>query len=200
LLALALVLAVVAGLEPSFSDRAPERLNLRYVEQAGKAWWLADPVDRLPESLKAAAHFSDRPERRVQFGYVAAAGSAQFPAPSAAIRRAGDAVTINLNAAGAGVALLVPKEAGLKAVSLGGVTVPAYGGRMTVSCATPDCGSAQMVLQLSSAAPVDLTLIAYRHGLPPQAAALLKARPAWAVPSQSGDATLLAATLRVPAR
>jgi hypothetical protein len=199
-LTLAVVLAVVAGLEPAFSDRAPERLNLRYVEQAGKAWWLADPVARLPDSLRAAARFSDRPERRVQFGYAAPAGNAQFPAPSATIQRNGDAVTINLNAAGAGVALLVPKEAGLKAVSLGGVTVPASGGRVTVSCATPDCGSAQMVLQLSSTVPANLTLIAYRHGLPPQAADLLKARPTWAVPSQSGDATLLAATLQVPAR
>jgi hypothetical protein len=199
-LALALVLAVVAGFEPAFSERAPERLNLRYVEQAGKAWWLADPVDRLPESLKAAAHFSDRPERRLQLGYAAPAGNAQFPAPSAAIQRSGDAVTINLNAAGAGVALLVPKEAGLNSVSLGGVTVPASGARTTISCATPDCGSAQMVLKLSSAAPVKLTLIAYRHGLPPQAAGLLKARPTWTVPSQSGDATLLAATLQVPAR
>jgi hypothetical protein len=190
----------VAGLEPAFSARAPERLNLRYVEQAGKAWWLADPVARLPDGLKAAARFSDRPERRVQFGYVAPAGNAQFPAPSAAVRREGDAVTINLNAAGDGVALLVPKEAGLKAVSLGGITAPSSGGRVTVSCATPDCGSAQMVLQLSSATSVNLTLIAYRHGLPPQAASLLKARPTWAVPSQSGDATLLTATLRVPAR
>ena len=199
-LLLAVVLAVAAGLQPAFSDRAPERLNLRYVEQDGKAWWLADPVARLPKELKAAAHFSDRPEQRVQFGYAAPAGEAQFPAPSAAVHRSGDTVTLNLNAAGDGMVLLVPKEAGLKAVKLGGVTTPAYGRRVAIACATPDCGSAQMVLELSSAAPVKLTLFAHRRGLPPQGAALLKARPSWAVPSQSGDATLLASTVTVPGR
>jgi len=199
-LLLAIMLAVAAGLEPSFSEKAPERLNLRYVEQDGKAWWLADPVARLPQSLRAAAHFSDRPEQRVQFGYMAPAGSAQFPAPSAAVQRSGDTVTLNLNAAGDGVVLLVPREAGLKAFSLNGVTVPAGGRRVAIACATPDCGPAHMVLTLSSAAPVKLTLFSHRRGLPPQGAALLKARPSWTVPSQSGDATLLAATIAVPAR
>ena len=199
-LVLALVLAVVAGLEPAFSDRAPERLNLRYVEEDGKAWWLADPVVRLPQALKATAHFSDRPEQRIQFGYAAPAGAAQFPAPSAAVSRSGDTVTLNLNAAGDGVVLVVPKDAGLKAVKLGGVTTQAYGRRVAIACATPDCGSAQVVLELSSAAPVKLSLFAHHRGLPAQGAALLKARPSWAVPSQSGDATLLASTVTVPAR
>ena len=73
-------------------------------------------------------------------------------------------------------------------------------GCLAIACATPDCGPAHMVLELSSATPVKLTLFSHRRGLPPQGAALLKARPAWTVPSQSGDATVLAATIAVPAR
>ena len=191
---------MIAGLQPAFSDRAPERLNLQYVEQDGKAYWLADPVARLPQSLKSAARFSDQPQRMLEFGYAAPAGKVQFPAPSAAVHRSGDQVTLNLNAAGDGVGLLVPKEAGLKSVSLGDATVPVEGGRLLIACGTPDCGAARLVLGLSSPAPVNLLLITQRRGLPPEGATLLKARPSWAVPSQRGDLTRLVATVSVPGR
>ena len=199
-LLLALLLAVVAGFQPAFSDPVPERLSLQYVEQDGKAYWLADPVTRLPQSLRSAARFSDQPQRMLELGFVAPAGKAQFPAPSAAVSRDGDRVTLNLNAAGDGVALLVPREAGLRSVSMGDVTVPANGERLLIACGTPDCGAAQLVLDLSSAAPVNLLLITQRRGLPPEGAKLIKARPGWAVPSQRGDVTRLVATVSVPGR
>jgi hypothetical protein len=199
-LLLALLLAVVAGFQPAFSEQAPQRLNLRYVEQDGKAWWLADPVAQLPASLRAAAPFSASPRRLVDYGYVAPAGSAQFPAPSALVQRSGDTVTLTLNAAGDGVALLVPREAALKSLTLGDATATADGQETVISCATQDCGSARLVLELGSPSPVQLTLIARRRGLPPRGAKLIKARPSWSVPSQSGDATLLVTSVPVPAR
>ncbi len=199
-LVLSLSLAAVAGLEPAFSATAPQRLNLRYIELLGKAYWMADPVAHLPPSLRAAARFSPEPQQLLERGYLAPGGAAQFPAPSARVRRDGDLVTLNLNAAGDGMALLVPKEAGLSAVSLNDVTVPVDGGQLLITCATPDCGSARVVLKLSSTAPVDLTLIAHRRGLPPEEAGLAKARGSLAVPSQGGDATLLAAHVPVPGR
>jgi hypothetical protein len=199
-LLLALLLAVVAGFQPAFSDQAPQRLNLRYVEQDGRAWWQADPVAQLPPSLRAAARFSASPQRLVDVGYVAPAGSSQFPAPSALVQRSGDTVTLTLHAAGDGVALLVPKEAALKSLSLGDATAKADGEETVIGCATPDCGSARLVLELGSPSPVRLTLIARRRGLPPLGAKLVKARPSWSVPSQSGDATLLVTSVPVPAR
>lgn len=199
-LLLALVLAVTAGLQPAFTEHAPMRLNLRYVEQDGQARWIADPVAHLPDSLRAAARFSDSPERFAeQGGYVAPAGPARFPAPSASVHRAGNEVSLELNAAGDGVALLVPKAAGLKSFRLGDVTVPASGRPVQISCGTPDCGSARIVLSFETSAPASLTLIARRRGLPPEGAHLLKARPGWAVPSQGGDATLLARKIEIPA-
>jgi hypothetical protein len=199
-LVLALLLAVVAGFQPGFSAEAPQRLNLRYVEQDGKAWWLADPVAHLPLTLRAAAKFSASPQLLVDYGYVAPAGAAQFPAPSALVQRSGDTVTLTLNAAGDGVALLVPKEAALKSLTLGDAAVTADGQETVISCATPDCGSARLVLELGSSSSVQLTLIARRRGLPPQGVKLIKARPSWAVPSQAGDATLLGTSVPVPAR
>lgn len=198
-LALSLVLAVVAGLQPAFSASAPQRLNLRYIELLGKAYWMADPVAHLPPSLRAAARFSPTPQQLLERGYLAPGGAAQFPAPSASVRRNGDTVTLNLNAAGDGMALLVPKEAELSSVTLNDVTVPVDGGQLLITCGTPDCGSARLVLKLSSTAPVDLTLIAHRRGLPPEEAGLVKARGNLAVPSQQGDATLLTARVTVPA-
>lgn len=198
-LLLAVVLAVTAGLRPAFSDHAAMRLNLRYVEQDGQARWMADPVAHLPDSLRAAARFSDQPQPFAgQRGYLAAGGPARFPAPSASVRRAGNEVTLELNAAGDGVALLVPKEAGLKSFRMGDATVAASGRPVQISCGTPDCGSATMILSFESAAPASLTLIARRRGLPPQGAQLIQSRPSWAVPSQGGDVTLLARKIEIP--
>jgi hypothetical protein len=198
-LLLSLALAVTAGLRPSFSEHAPMRLNLRYVEQDGQARWMADPVAHLPDSLRAAARFSDTPERFAgQGGYLAAAGAARFPAPSASVHRSGNEVSVELNAAGDGVALLVPKEAGLKSFRLGDSMVAASGRGVQISCGTPDCGSARIILSFETAAPASLTLIARRRGLPPEGAKLLKARPAWAVPSQGGDVIVLARKIEIP--
>lgn len=199
-LVLAVVLAAVAGLQPAYSSTAPERLNLSYVESEGKAWWLADPVPRLPASLRAAADFSAQPKRILQTAYAAPAGPARHPAPRVAVSRNGDTVTLDLAADGEGIGLLVPAKARLRAVTIGGVTTPVPGRGLSITCGTPDCTNRQITLELDSSEPVDLTLYAYRHGLPPDGAKLLKARPSWAVPSRGGDITAWAAKIAIPAR
>ncbi len=196
----ALGLAVVAGLQPAYSAAAPERLNLHYVEMDGKAGWLADPVPRLPAGLRAAANFSAQPQRFAQMGYVASAGAARNPAPIAAVSRDGDTVILALNAAADVIVLDVPEEAKLQSLSIDGVTTPVSEKRIAIICATPDCAQAHMTLRLGSSQPVDLLLMAERRGLPPAGAKLLQARPAEAVPSQTGDTTILAAKIAIPAR
>ena len=67
---------MIAGFQPAYSTDQPERLNLRYVEKDGQAWWLADPVPQLPASLRAVAAFSMTPQVVVAWrGYVAPAGA-----------------------------------------------------------------------------------------------------------------------------
>ncbi|HWX89830.1 MAG TPA: hypothetical protein VNY75_05955, partial [Rhizomicrobium sp.] len=198
-LSMALVLAVIAGLQPAYSVTAPERLNLRYVEMDGKAGWLADPVTRLPDSLRTAANFSARPQRLVGMGYVAPAGLARNPAPGAAVSRSGDTVTLDLNATADGVMLVVPVEAKLQALTIGGVTTRVSERRVSIICGTPDCAHARITLRLGSSQALSLLLVAQRRGLPLDGAKLLKARPAEAVPSQEGDSTLLAAKIAIPA-
>jgi hypothetical protein len=196
-LAAALLLAVVAGLRPAFSADSPQRLNIHYVEQDGRAWWMADAA---PPSLRAAANFSAMPERHFLRGYAVAAGAAKGPAPSATVTRAGDIVTVAFHAPGDGVSLRVPKSAGLQAVTFKGVTVDAPSGNVFVSCVTPDCAGAVMTLKLASPDAQTLTLIAHSAGLPPDGAKLIKARPAEASPSQEGDSALRLVNIAVPAR
>jgi hypothetical protein len=199
-LVLAVVLAAVAGMQPAYSSTAPERLNLSYVEREGKAWWLADPVPRLPQALRDAADFSAQPKRLLQWAYVAPAGPAHHPAPRATVSRKGDTVVLDLATEGEGIGLRVPAKAKLRAVTIGEVITPVAGGALSITCGTPDCANKQIALKLDSSEPLELTLYAYRHGLPPEGAKLLKARPSWAVPERGGDITAWAAKVAIPAR
>jgi hypothetical protein len=201
-LGLAIVLACVAGMQPAYSDTAPERLNLGYAESDGKAWWLADPVPHLPETLRKAAPFSARPQSLlgVTSGYVASAGKSRHPTPQASVMRSGDTVTLELKADGDGVGLSVPAKARLRTATVGGLATPIAQGRLFIACGTPDCATTRITLKLASSEPFDLMLVAFRHGLLPEGAKLLQARPSWAVPSQGGDRTLLVTKIPVPAR
>jgi len=197
---LALVLAVVAGLRPATSNSAPERLNLRYVEMDGKASWLADPVAQLPDGLRSAANFSAQPRRLVDMGYVAPAGASRNRAPTAGVRRSGDTVTLDFNTQADAVILEVPAEAKLRALTIGRVTTPQSGQRVSIICGTPDCAHARVTLRLGSSQGFNLLLLALRRGLPPDGERLLKARPPEAVASGAGDRTMLAAKIAIPAR
>ncbi|HWA68733.1 MAG TPA: M20/M25/M40 family metallo-hydrolase [Rhizomicrobium sp.] len=200
-LLLAVALAVTAGLQPAFSAAAPQRLNILYVQQDGRAWWLADPVARLPDSLRAVANFSAQPQKLVDTGYVAPAGDARLAVPAASVSREGDVVTLDVEAPGAdGIEVRVPQAAALQSVSLGGVLSQAPRGKpVSITCVTPDCGKAQLVLSLATPGPVSLELLAVRRGLPPGGAKLQKARPGWTVTSQEGDVSLSAIQIEIPA-
>ena len=199
-LLLAMGLAVTAGLQPSFSPQAPQRLNIVHAEQAGKASWIASPVAHLPDALRRAASFSAAPQSGVAYGYAAPAGAARAAPPSAMVRRDGDDVTVELNAPGDGVRLDVPQDAHLQSVTVNGATARAYEQRTLIACVTSDCAHARVSLKLGSPDAVNLLLVAQRRGLPPEGGKLLAARPTDAVPSQGGDQSLLAAKIAIPAR
>jgi hypothetical protein len=200
LLGIALVLSVVAGFQPAYSAHAPERLNLRYAEKDGKAFWLADPVARLPDGLRAAANFSAGPQRMPGMGsvYVAPAGPARLTAPRAEVQRNGDDVTLSVNAPGDGFILFVPKDARLTKVSIAGLVAPTTSGPAAIGCVTPDCAHAQLTLSVGEGKRPPLLLLAYRQGLPEAGARLAAARRPNAVPVQDGDQTVVAARIAIP--
>ena len=55
-----------------------------------------------------------------------------------------------------------------------------------------------MVLEFSGTVPKSLLLAETRYGLPKSAAAIVQARPDWAVPSGQGDMTYIATDVAVP--
>jgi len=191
---------VAAGLQPAYTAAAPQRLNLRHVEKDGKSWMLADPVARLPEDLRAAANFSERPQPLAMWrGYVAQTRNAAFPAPSASMTRQGKMLTIDLHGSDAAQGMLL-QLGGLAAITIGDVRQVTPEGQLLVACGTADCARLHMVLEFSGAMPKSLLLAETRTNLPPSAAAIVQARPDWAVPSGQGDMTLLAQDLAIPGR
>jgi hypothetical protein len=198
-LLIAIGAAVTAGMQPAYSPERPERLNLRYVEKDGNAWVLADPVDHLPQSLRAAAEFSDTPQLvEVARGYSALIGVSQFTAPYAGVSRRGNTVTLELygSRTADGMALIVP--GGLKTVTVAGLRVPAPPGQVILNCGTPDCARVPVVLEFSDSVPGRVLLVEQHHGLLSKLDAIKRARPHWAVPSQAGDTTQIAEDMMVP--
>jgi len=201
-LVLSVTFAVVAGLQPAYSERAPQRLNLRYAERDGKAFWLADPVPRLSEGLRRAANFSALPQQVRDMGrfYIAPAGQARLEAPRIAVHRGDNQVSLEMDTAADGFILLLPAQAQLRSVDINGVQTIASDGAMAIGCATPDCGHAHVILQFASGTIAPLLLETYRQGLPPEGARLLAARPPDAVPSQGGDRTISVTKIEIPER
>jgi len=197
-LGLAILFAVIAGFLPAFTHESPQRLNLRYVEDDGRAMWLADPVAHLPQGLRAAGRFGDRVEAAAPFwrGYTGAAGQARFPVPSATVTRHGSSVTVALQGSREtdGMMLASPAPFILKAVN--GEAFNGMSSATRLICDTRDCAGATLTLETKARGT--FTLVEMRRGLPMTGTGLLLARPDDAVPSGSGDQTLLTARIPIP--
>ena len=94
------------------------------------------------------------------------------------------------------MALVIPKAARLKAVSVNGKRIAAPPewstlDRVFILCTTRDCAHASVTLESAATAPFDVTLGERRFGVPQSGRAIVAARPAWAVQSQLGDGTVL---------
>ncbi len=203
--ALTLIAMIWAGFVSPFDAMHPQRLNFRYVEAGGRAVWVADPVPRLPQAIRAAAPFSQQPERvaanATRKGYIADAGAPRFPLPAADISREGTGIHVTLHGseAAAAMTLTVPADAGLSRIALDGKIIPVVGSArpLLVNCASPGCRNAVVTFTQLRQKPFTLELTELRYGLPPGGEALMKARGPLGTPSQLGDAIELTNKLRV---
>jgi hypothetical protein len=100
-------------------------------------------------------------------------------------------------------ALIAPASVTLRAGGVGGFMRPftpgAGDGRTFLRCAGRACDGAVLDLVLARAEPVDFTIIGTRTGLPPQAAALARARPQHARAQYGPDSTITIGRVRLPA-
>ncbi len=210
----ALALGIYQGIEPAYSARAPQRLSIAWVDDhiSGRAYWLANTAAKLPPSLRAAADFSAKPVPATlplqrQPAYVAQAGKPQFAAPTVAVASRNNgasrmiALALDGSDATAQMALLIPKEAGLRAVTVNGKRLAVGEGapdRMFLGCMSSDCRSANVMLEVGTKRAFDITVAEIRFGLPPSGDKLVAARPDTAVRSQNGDNTIVLTKIAVP--
>jgi hypothetical protein len=215
-LVVAVALSVAGALRPAYTAIMPQRLSIQYIEDnvRHRTLWAADANAPLPPSLKDAAAFSSEPEKPAPFAfqksYVATAGTPRLAPPTASVStvKTGDGEKITLMLHGSADAnqmiLAIPRDASVKEIEILGkhFEVPKEWassplGDNIVGCFTPDCASATVELTLASAKPVKLQLAEVRYGLPKDAAKLIAARPANAIPSQNGDTTVLLNAIEV---
>jgi hypothetical protein len=213
LFVLALGAAITAGMQPAYSAIAPQRLNIAYVEDAGRALFAADANAPLPAAMRKAADFSAKPENPYPFArvaaYVAPAGAPRFAPPSATLSQSaipgGRAITLMLHgsAGAAQMMLIIPKSAGVESLTIDGKRIVigrewANDNRIVLLCTTRDCANAGIVLDSANKVAFDLVLGERRFGVPAFGQKIVAARPATAVPSQVGDGTVLFTKVSVP--
>ena len=215
-LGLALVLAIVAGLQPAYSAIAPQRLNLTFVDDhvANQGRWTIETSAPVPKGLRDVMPFSDKPEEvspvAYQRAFTGPGGPTRFAAPTADVTStpngAGRIVTLKLHGSERAdrMVIVLPKGTGMTSAQINDSApfVPDTGasnprGGVYLGCVTSDCRHATVKLTFASKAPVEITIGEQRYSLPEDGAKLVAARPDTATRSQSGDTTVVFGKLKI---
>jgi len=206
----AILIAVVAGLLPAYSERAPQRLNVDFIDDhtMGKAEWAIETGAKLPPAFRRFHDpaFSNEagsisPLLR-QSAYTMPAGAPRFAEPSATVAASSTAnsrtlvLTFHGSPDADRIVVVVPKEEGLLRAEIDGhVLLPAARSLNPVgtilACVTADCRDKTMTLVFWRPGPKHILLGEQHFGLPPDGAKFQAARPADAIASQSGDSTIV---------
>lgn len=222
LAALGLAAAIWTVVTPAYSEARPRRLSLTFHQDgdSGVARWLVDGDLPLPAGLREVAGFAAEPEPAFAWtpedepSWIAPAAAIDAEAPTLTLEPGvpevrgawGRYLKLRLRSprGARSAALVIPDAAGLQWLAIAGETVPAYPEhrrewyrevRHHPLVAAPPEG---LVIELvvHEQGPVELTVLDASEGLPPAGAALLRARPAWAVPSHAGDRTVIGRRFR----
>ena len=211
-LAGALLLSLAAAFVPApFSFDVPQRATIVALEDAGSGsarWIVETDADHLPRGLRAAAPFRREavyPWAPTEKDFAARAPASALPAPELRVESdatAGGARRILgrlVSPRGAGIVRIAfaPGTA-LRAIAIGGVATPPLspaalargGGWRSYACVTvpPEGIPVEIVAEPG---PLAVVLSDRSPGLPASAAPLAARRGAFAVPSQSGDGTIV---------
>jgi hypothetical protein len=218
----ALVLAVAcAGLAFSsapYSKDAPQPLPFQLLQDAdsGQARWLALGGRPLPPAVRQAVSFPQEREKAYPWGpegfraFVAPAPHLDAPGPQVSVLEdsaSGGRRTLRLlltsNRGAREAALLIPEDAKLTSATVDGEPVPDLlrrrppGSMQSIGSMTMRPDGVEIVLVLADPRSRDWRVYDASDGLPPSGEALLRARPASAVPFQDGDRTLIVRKVRL---
>jgi hypothetical protein len=205
--AVALIAWLCVALAPAYSPDRKQMLRIEYALEDGKGrWLLASDGGALPAAF---ARFGDPMKVPWSASRRRTADAPALAAPTPSVETLanrpspqGRILTLRLRANGADqIVLRGEPDAAVKAVRLGGS--PASTGKGAakdpyfIRCVGRSCDGAVLDLLVGRAVPLPLTMIGIRSGLPPEGAALLRARPANAQPQYSPDVTIGVAKVRL---
>jgi Peptidase family M28 len=205
----------IAALKVSpYSQFAPERLNLAYLQGASKAEWMAYPAsNRLPQPLRAAASFTAVKQPILPLeregGFVADAPSLNLPPPQLSVLqttpepmrdRTEYRVRLRSPRGASEITLAFPPDSKVEKVFMESYAVRELRPQVlrylnnwhAYTLLTLPAAGAEMRFTLPDAPPIRALLVDKSFTLPLEGLFLLKARPETAVPSQDGDATIVA--------
>jgi hypothetical protein len=223
------VAAIVSVTTPAHSRERPRRLNLVLHCDAGAElegdgercrWLIGDRPGGPPGALLAAADFADSPAQSFPWSeeddesWIAPAAAVDLPPPTLDLLSDepgpwGRLLRLRLRSPRGArrAALLLPEDAGIRAITVDGVTLPPYPERKRERF--PEAQHYQFVgvpaegveIAVIVAAPegeaIEATIWDVADGLPdtPEAAALLRARPEDHVQTHGGDVSLVSRTV-----
>ncbi|MES1243800.1 MAG: M28 family peptidase [Acidobacteriota bacterium] len=211
------VFAGLAFASAPFSERTPQPLPIQFEQDAdsGQARWMIFGGRPLPQAVREAGSFPRErqqaypwgpPERRA---FIAPAPHLEVPGPQVSVLEDSKSegmrtlrLLLTSNRGAREAAVMVPTGAKLTSATVDGEPLQNLpggrpGGYLQIGSSTMRPDGVEIVLLLGETGPQDFRVYDLSSGLPPSGEALLHARPASAVPFQSGDTTVLVRTVKL---
>jgi hypothetical protein len=198
---------LAVALVPAYSPDRKQMVRIEYAREGGQGrWLLASDGGPLPAAFD---RFGDAVKVPWSTARRRPSPAPVLPAPAPRIEKLaerqtpqGRLLTLRLTAGGAEqIVLRAEPDAAVKAVRIGGSFAHAGKGSAKdpyfIRCAGRSCDGAVAELLVGGRGPLALTLIGVRAGLPPEAAPLLRARPADAQPQYSPDSSIGVTKIRL---
>lgn len=203
----------IATVVPSFSAKAPERVNIEYWRDADsdKAQWIVHADSgRLPEPIRLAAKF--HPVERGAFpwdrqlAFLADAPHLDVAPPTFTILDSSEAngkrtyrALLRSERGATQATVFFPPDSGIKDLQAEGVALPPETSRIRnylngwtmFNCVTMMAKGVEMSFSLREGKPVEVYAFDQTFRLPDEGNFLLKSRPLTATPSQDGDVTVV---------
>ena len=206
---LALVAWIVAAAAPAYSEDRQQMFSIEHVTdaKARRAYWsILNDGASLPAAFGGIERWKllELPHSKRKRWAAPGPRIGVEPAAVELVSRAQDRkqriVRLRLRTNGAAaVSLRAPKGARIAAAGIGASLRPVDGSKsdFAVSCSGRSCDGAVVTLRIEQKAPLVLTVVGVRPGLPPQGAALLRDRPRFARPQYGTDQTITVNRVRI---
>jgi hypothetical protein len=200
-----------AAAAPAYSADRQQRFSIEHVTDTatGKTSWsvindqakLPSAYGRLGQWRWAKLPYSKR-ERWLSAAPALADMKPPTATPLAIAKGSPRAVKLLLRTNGAdSVTLVAPEDADIRSAGVEGFVRPidrsVKEDKYYLQCFGRSCDGQAMTIVIGNPKPVELTIVGSRSGLPPSAARLVAARPKFARPQYSPDATITVSRLKI---